>query len=295
MRRLFIRLYILILPQLIIAQEWVARYNGPWDGIDIAQAVAIDCECNIYVTGMSMGAGSFFDYATLKYNSDGVQQWVARYNGMGLQWNEANAIAVYAVGAVYVTGVSDGGDTDYDYATVKYDSAGVEQWVARYNGTGNRQDRARAIVIDETGAVYVTGWSERSMGNTDYVTIKYDSLGVEQWVARYNGPWDGGDDARAIALDINNNVYVTGPSDGNDLDYATIKYLPTGIEEYHTNQIITSDTESTIFKGPLQLPMGVQYKVMDITGRVVESDKITQGIYFIEIDGQIAGKVIKVR
>lgn len=242
MRRLFIRLYILILPQLIIAQEWVARYNGPWDGIDIAQAVAIDCECNIYVTGMSMGAGSFFDYATLKYNSDGVQQWVARYNGMGLQWNEANAIAVYAVGAVYVTGVSDGGDTDYDYATVKYDSAGVEQWVARYNG-----------------------------------------------------PWDGGDDARAIALDINNNVYVTGPSDGNDLDYATFKYLPTGIEEYHTNQIITSDTESTIFKGPLQLPMGVQYKVMDITGRVVESDKITQGIYFIEIDGQIAGKVIKVR
>ena len=47
-------------------------------------------------------------------------------------------------------------------------------------------------------------------------------------MARYNGPSDEGDIARAIALDGRNNVYVTGWSRGDDVfyDYATVKYSP---------------------------------------------------------------------
>jgi hypothetical protein len=74
-----------------------------------------------------------------------------------------------------------------DYLTIKYDSAGQEQWVASYNGPGNALDFAFAIAVDSSGNVYVT---ERATGSTlpyDYATIKYNSTGQEQWVARHNG------------------------------------------------------------------------------------------------------------
>ncbi|KPL12566.1 hypothetical protein AMJ74_06630, partial [candidate division WOR_3 bacterium SM1_77] len=50
-----------------------------------------------------------------------------------------------------------------------------------------------------------------------------------------------------------------------------------------------------IFSGPLLLPEGNNYRVFDITGRVVAPDKIQPGVYFIEVNGQITRKVIKIR
>lgn len=53
--------------------------------------------------------------------------------------------------------------------------------------------------------------------------------------------------------------------------------------------------DATIFRGPLQLPEGKKCRVFDITGRTVEPDKITRGIYFLEIDNRIVRKVVKIR
>lgn len=50
-----------------------------------------------------------------------------------------------------------------------------------------------------------------------------------------------------------------------------------------------------IFSGPLLLRAGKRHKVLDIMGRVVEPTKITRGIYFIEVDGEVRQKVIKIR
>ena len=131
----------------------------------------------------------------------------------------------------------------------------------------------------------------------DYATVKYDSWGGEQWVARYNGPINGVDYATAIAVDGLGNVYVTGQSEGSsaNYDYATIKYAPTGLMEYKNTTAKEEDLMTTIFRGPLLLPEGKQCRVIDITGRVVEPTKITRGIYFIEIDNRIVRKVVKIR
>ena len=280
-------------------EQWVARYNGPGNHIDCAKAIALWGAGNIYITGYSHGTDTDRDYATIMYDSLGVEQWVARYNGPGDNYDYADAIAVDAGGNVCVTGSSVGlGSTPVDFATVKYNSSGIEQWVARYNGPAKVADEAVGIAIDLDGNIYVTGPSDGTSATyTDYATVKYDSSGVEQWVARYDGSGNYDDYATAIAVDAAGDVYVTGRSEGiyGWYDYATVKYLSTGVEEATALQIGRSDLYSTVIRGPLRLPDGKKCRVFDITGRVVEPDKIQAGIYFIEIDGQIQVKVIKIR
>jgi uncharacterized delta-60 repeat protein len=212
-------------------EQWVARFNGPGlagNSADGATAIAIDDPGNIYVTGFSVSSGGDYDYAAIKYNSAGQEQWVSRYNGPGDGWDLANDIAVDRSGNVYVTGQSIGTTyPDYDYATIKYDSTGQEQWIARYKGPGDGEDDAVGVVLDGAGNIYVTGASEGSTGAFDYATIKYDPSGDQQWVVRYEGPANSYDLARAIAVDGSGNVYVTGNSVGLGMgsDYTTIKYV----------------------------------------------------------------------
>jgi uncharacterized delta-60 repeat protein len=217
-----------------VTQEWVARYNGPGNDYDGAYSIAVDGSGNVYITGSSKGGGTNEDYATIKYNSAGVQQWVARYNGPGNQEDGANSLAVDGSGNVYVTGYSVGSGTDFDYATIKYNSAGVQQWVARYNGPGNSTDGASSLAVDGSGNVYITGTSTGSGTGRDYTTIKYNSVGVEQWVASYNGPGNDYDGASSIAVDGSGNVYITGSSKGSGTyyDYATIKYNIAGVQQW---------------------------------------------------------------
>jgi uncharacterized delta-60 repeat protein len=211
------------------AQQWVKRYNGPGNDLDFAWSIAVDGSGNVYVTGFSKGSGTSTDYATIKYSSAGTQLWVKRYNGPGNSGDDAHSIAVDGSGNVYVTGISGGIGTNGDYATIKYNSSGVQQWVARYNGPGNSGDWASSLALDGLGNVYVTGWSIVSGINYDYATVKYSASGGQQWVIRYNGPGNESDNAQSIALDDSGNVYVTGGSmSGSTSDYATIKYLQLG-------------------------------------------------------------------
>ena len=207
-------------------EQWVVRYRGPGNSGNVANAIAVDGSGNVYVTGRSSTSGTDYDYATIKYNSAGQEQWVARYNGPANGVDDAIAIAVDGLGNVYVTGNSVGLRTNFDYATIKYNSAGQQQWVARYNGPANGDDYAAAIALDASGNVYVTGGSAGSGTGDDYATIKYNYVGQQQWVARYNGPGNGGDHANAIAIDGSANIYVTGfsPNSENEVDCATIKY-----------------------------------------------------------------------
>ncbi len=215
-------------------EEWVSRYNGPGNGGDSANAIAVDGSGNVYVTGASSGQGSGSDYATVKYNSVGVEQWVSRYNGPGNEGDCAHSIMVDNSGNVYVTGLSSGGATEDDFATIKYDSTGEEQWVMRYNGPPeNGWDGAYAMTMDDSGNIYVTGYS-CSGTYYDYATLKYNSAGDEQWLARYNGPGNYNDEARAIAVDKAGNVYITGYGEGSGTssDFGTVKYNSSGERQW---------------------------------------------------------------
>jgi len=209
---------------------WVRRYNGPGNAWDLARAIAVDGSGNVYVTGNVYGSGTDRDYATIKYYPNGDTAWARIYNGPGDDYDEALAIAVDDLGNVYVTGGSYGSGTNFDYATIKYYPNGDTAWLRRYNGPADSLDVARAMVLDGSGNVYVTGSSYGSGTDQDYATVKYDQSGNELWVRRYNGPADSSDAARAMTLDGSGDIYVTGSSYGSGTfsDWTTIKYYPDG-------------------------------------------------------------------
>ena len=105
---------------------WTATYNGLGNGNDTALGIVIDKSGNIYITGYSYGGPiTKYDYATIKYDSNGNQLWVARYNGP-TNGNEygGNLILdssgnIYVIGYNYGTGIS---------ATIKYDPNGNQIW-----------------------------------------------------------------------------------------------------------------------------------------------------------------------
>jgi hypothetical protein len=64
--------------------------------------------------------------------------------------------------------------------------------------------------------VYVTGGSTGATSHQDYLTIAYNAAtGARLWVERYNGPPNGDDAARSLAVSPSAGpVYVTGYSLG---------------------------------------------------------------------------------
>jgi hypothetical protein len=212
--------------------RWTNYYNGPENGSDQAYAVAVASNGNVFVTGGSA------DYATVAYSGAGVALWTNRYNGPGDDVDSAKAIAVDSSGNVFVTGGSTATNGYYDYATIKYSGGGVPLWTNRYNRPANQgdnnEDFARAIAVDGSGNVIVTGWTYSFASSYDYLTIKYSNAGVPLWTNRYSAsPASGStpDLAAAVAADSSGNVFVTGHSyaSGSGYDYLTIKYSSAGV------------------------------------------------------------------
>ncbi|MBN2075813.1 MAG: conjugal transfer protein TraF, partial [Dehalococcoidales bacterium] len=205
---------------------WRSYYGG-FTGYNQAAALALDTAGNAYVTGESKPTSTgYADYITVKYAGiDGAEIWTARYDGPSGESDEPADIAVDGSNNVYVTGYCtiyhpDHGMDLSDYATIKYDSEGNEQWVRLYNGTYNWEDAARYIAVDSSANVYVTG---RSSGGEpgdysfilDIVTIKYSADGDEIWASRLENSNDtsnsflGEEIVSGFALDTEGNAYIT--------------------------------------------------------------------------------------
>jgi len=52
---------------------------------------------------------------------------------------------------------------------------------------------------------------------------------------------------------------------------------------------------ATIISGPLILPGNARFKVYDISGRIVNPHRMAVGVYFIETEGRVARKIVKVK
>lgn len=198
-----------VFPGVLLAQLWVARYDGPAGADDQAAGIVRDSAGYVYVTGFTAGSTSGHDFLTIKYNPAGETVWTRRHSGAGAADDEAGAVAYDPRGYVVVTGFTT--NTSIDFLTIKYNSASGETlWTRRVNGPAGGVDKATDIAIDDAGYVYASGYV-RVGGHYEAAVVKYNQAGAQQWLARVNTTLrDSNAAATALALDHGGNVYICG-------------------------------------------------------------------------------------
>jgi hypothetical protein len=152
-----------------------ASYNGPLASTDQLTAMAIDNANNVYVTGFSAASGSGFDYATIKYNSSLAQQWLQRTTNSGSDFPFSIAIDNPS-NHIFVTGSSFTAGTNYDYLTISYSLSGIFDWEKKENSSGNGNDYASGIVVQDTDRIYVTGSANFSGTGIAFYTLRYSTF-----------------------------------------------------------------------------------------------------------------------
>ncbi|MBD3636990.1 MAG: gliding motility-associated C-terminal domain-containing protein [Crocinitomicaceae bacterium] len=218
--------------------QWVEVFDGIYGHRD--NAIAIDDEDNIYVTGSFAGDAVFGtqsltsfgkqDIYVVKYNSNGDFQWVKQSGST--KSDRGNGITYGNDGHMYVTGEfrdicgfgpgvwldNNGGPKGRDIFVAKITKDGQWLW-ANKAGSKKGSDKGIGIVANDSGNVFVTGQFSAS---AEFDTLVVDSNGdsVEVFIAAIDttGAWrwvikGGGasfDRGTGIAVDTACNIYGTG-------------------------------------------------------------------------------------
>jgi hypothetical protein len=201
---------------------WDALYGHPTGQIDRGNDLAVDDAGNVYVIGSSQSTNRpteaspntfYHDGFILKYDANGTQLWVDRYDNSNHGDDSFQAIALDANGAPLVAGWARIMEPNtFEFVTFKYEVTGARLWVVSHP-TGNVDTPGgQDIEADGDGNVYVTGGSLQ--------TLKYSPEGQLAWDRQLGG------NAQALALD-RTGVYVVGSVPGSReslFDIAVVKY-----------------------------------------------------------------------
>ena len=191
---------------------------------------------------------------------------------------------------------SGGGFGGTDICLVKCDSAGNSYGMWPYGGPSD--DMAYSLEICADSTYIVAGYTESfGAGNSDVYLLRIDVDGAMLWANTYGGAANDG--ANSVQRTTDGGYIIAGYTESfgaGGRDVYLIKTEPdVGIEENDPSIVANKDITATILRGQLRLPEGKKCKVFDITGRIVEPNSMTRGIYFIEVDGVVTQKVVKVR
>jgi len=202
---------------------WDKKYGRKM--YDTPLGIAVDSMDNIIVTGMS-GRIEFtpqltidLDFWTIKCDSNGNKLNEDAYNLSDL--DTPYDVAVDSQDNIIITGIINYSER-LAYYTIKYSSTLSKIWEKHFSN--GFEDAGLAIAVDSEDNIIVTGGSSDD-SSLNYGTIKYTSDGSQfpSWPKFYDS--GGKDDARAVAVDFDDNIIVTGGSNGK---WYTIKYDKNG-------------------------------------------------------------------
>lgn len=213
---------------------WAKKAGGNLD--DYPFSATVDASGNIYITGFFRGSISFDaitlfsagfrDLFVVKYDTNGNALWAKRAGGA--DDDEAEAIAVDALGQVYITGffqspsITFGSTTltnttssyYFDLFIAKYDSSGNPLWARKAGGV--KHDYGTAICTDAFNNVILAGhflsptisFGTSTLTNSTLQNIyiaKYNSAGTLLWLNN-----EGNGYINDIATNNTSEIFATG-------------------------------------------------------------------------------------
>jgi hypothetical protein len=210
------------------ALEFLTYLGG--SSSDYINAVAVDEQCSIYLTGFTQSAdfpttanaynrirnSDGRDTFVTKLSSDGRALLYSTYLG-GTNWDYGKAIEVDVAHNIYIGGFTHGGypvttgaaDVDFgspgDGFVAKLNADGSQLMYATYIGRDGEWDAVPSIAVDNLGAVYVPIIAQGS--GCGVTKINPDGHRFE-----YSTPLPGG--VGGLAVDNKRNVYFVGNIEG---------------------------------------------------------------------------------
>jgi hypothetical protein len=185
-------------------QEWVASISGPYNDL-FGPFLQVDKQGNSYVSGTHVINDSI-NIICVKYNTQGVQQWMALYKLPGYGYFIPTGLAIDSSGNAYViSGIALTIFTPRNMVIVKFNSSnGSIAWAKTYFGQYS-QSSFFDIKIDRFNNIYVVGSSDSS-----HLIIRYNSNGDSVWVRKYHPPWLVAEYLRNCTIDDSLNIIFTG-------------------------------------------------------------------------------------
>ena len=183
--------------------------------------------------GSITATGSYYNIFVAKLTAAGAQVWSKGFGSLDGTNNYGQGVAFDASSNVVVTGYFQGSidfgggsmtspGSGNDIFVAKYGPSGSHLWSKRFGDTANQE--AWATVVDSTGNIFITGTfkstvnfgggpiSSNGLLYPDAFLTKLSSAGQYMWAKSFSSPsWDVG---RGLAVDSNNNIFVTGYSLG---------------------------------------------------------------------------------
>jgi hypothetical protein len=116
----------------------------------------------------------------IKYNSAGQFQRMVKHK-TETTINVLRDLKISPEGYVFMGANILNVETGADFVTFAFNSEDSLLWVAEYDGGAHGDDHSKAIAVDESLNVYVTGSTANTKGIPNIVTVKYDISGTRLW------------------------------------------------------------------------------------------------------------------
>lgn len=272
---------------------WARTYGGYYN--DVGLCVKQTADGGYIVAGQLGTIIAGFQAYLIKTNSLGQTMWDREYGYPDI--NECGySVEEVSDNGFIIAGYS-GDSADYDIYLVKTDSSGIKQW-DRWIG-GNSDEFGYEVQQTNDGGYIIVGVTfsfGASWGNV--YLVRTNDNGNTIWQETYGGT--DTEYGRSVRKTWDNGYILAGHTysfGAGSRDVYLIKLAPDtlGIKDHDVKVLHGNDFVPTIISGPLILRDGKRSIVYDITGRVVAPERMIPGVYFIQIDGKIKQKIIKIR